>query len=135
MKSGGFAGTRSTLKMTSKIIMVICDTWSSVMFAVLFFVNMYWFIMYKMQDHCYLLLPTLRGDSNAYSVFFNFFLITLICKTIAILITIIDQSTAEVFVIDWETSVDLVPANEDAMADKANQIQEQANQNINESMN
>ena len=74
------------------------------MFVLLVLVNGYWFIMYKLQDNCYLLLPYTRvtDSTNAYTTFRVFFLITLICKTIAILITILKQTSCDVFVMDWE---------------------------------
>lgn len=40
-----------------KLLLVICDVWSNIMFTVYFAVTSYWFIMYKMQSNAYLLMP------------------------------------------------------------------------------
>lgn len=49
-------------KFLYALIYYFVNAESVIMFWVTFFVNMYWFCMYKLQDNAYILLPTL--DSN-----------------------------------------------------------------------
>jgi len=72
------------------------------MFWVAFFINGYFFIMYKMQDNAYLLLPSTEAEDSFYVTFTIIFLITVSFKTIAVLYRIVEQSTADVILMDWE---------------------------------
>ena len=85
-----------------KSIYFLCDEWGTIMFWVSFFVNGYWFIMYKLQSNAYLLLPSTQGASNLYSTFHIIFLITLSTKTFSVLFKVCDQGTADIILIDWE---------------------------------
>ena len=80
----------------------ICDVWSNLMFAVYFFICMYWFIMYKMQSNAYILMPQRNVENSTYDIFFIFLVIILAAKNLAILMTIIDQTSADIFIMDWE---------------------------------
>lgn len=80
----------------------LCDEWGTIMFWVSFFVNGYWFIMYKMQSNAYLLLPSTQGTQNLYATFHIIFLVTLSTKTFAVLFKVCDQGTADIILIDWE---------------------------------
>lgn len=44
--------------LVGKIVYNLAHYWSTIMFWVSFFCCMYWFIMYKMQDNAYILLPS-----------------------------------------------------------------------------
>lgn len=72
------------------------------MFWVAFFINGYFFIMYKMQDNAYLLLPSTEAEDSFYVTFTIIFLITVSFKTVAVLYRIVEQSTADVILMDWE---------------------------------
>lgn len=85
-----------------RFIQVLCDEWSSIIFWFLFFVNLYFFVMYKMQTNAHLLLPSINIYSGAYEAFKVVFFITLATKTIAMIMRIIDQSNADIFLMDWE---------------------------------
>lgn len=94
-------GASSCSVYASRIIYYICDCWATIMFYVAFFVNAYWFIMYKLQDNAHLLMPSARFTS-AYDIFFYFFISILATKTAAIILEVVHQSTADIFVLDWE---------------------------------
>lgn len=66
-------------------VFFVIDEWSTMMFWVSFFINGYWFIMYKMQDNAYLLLPSTEEKQSFYYTFTVIFLITVSFKTIAVL--------------------------------------------------
>ncbi len=66
------------------------DEWSTIMFWLLFFVNGYWFIMYKMSDNAYLLLPSTEAKESGYHAFTVVFLITMSFKTAAVLYRIFE---------------------------------------------
>jgi hypothetical protein len=51
-------GKKFTQAFITKLVFVLIDQWSTIMFWTAFFVNSYWFIMFKMQDNAYILLPT-----------------------------------------------------------------------------
>lgn len=58
--------------------------------------------MYKMQDNAYLLLPSTEAEDSFYVTFTIIFLITVSFKTVAVLYRIVEQSTADVILMDWE---------------------------------
>lgn len=78
------------------------NEWSTMMFWVSFFVNGYWFIMYKMQDNALLLMPSTEEINSLYAMFFVVFLVILVFKTLAVLYKIIEQANADVILMDWE---------------------------------
>ena len=85
-----------------KFVMYTTQIWSNVMFAIAFFMNMYWFVMYKMQDNAFLLLPGKVNNQEFYNFFFTFFLLILAAKFFNVILAIWEQSFVEVFVMDWE---------------------------------
>lgn len=86
-----------------KLVFYITDVGSNLLFSVYFFVTMYWFITYKMQENAHILMPQRDIENSAYDFFYLFLVIITACKTVAILMAIVDQSSqTEVFVIDWE---------------------------------
>lgn len=50
-------GARFGKAFLFKLVLYTSQIWSNVMFGVAFLMNMYWFVMYKMQDNAFLLLP------------------------------------------------------------------------------
>ena len=72
------------------------------MFLIYWVVTMYWFIMYKMQERAYLLMPQRGIDDSAYEKFFVALVVIIVTKTLAVLMTVFDQTQADVFVMDWE---------------------------------
>lgn len=72
------------------------------MFWVLFFTSLYWFVTYKMQANAYILLPSFDDWSSTYMIFDIVFGITLALRVLSVLMTIVEQSTVDVFFIDWE---------------------------------
>jgi len=94
-------GAKFRAFFTFRLVYFVCDTWANYSFYVGFFVTFYWFIMYKMQDYAYLLLPNAE-NSGAYAVFEYFFYAVLASKTVAIILQIVYQATADVLIIDWE---------------------------------
>lgn len=58
--------------------------------------------MYKMQSNAYLLLPSINIYSEAYGAFKVVFFITLATKTVAMLMRVVEQSRADIFLMDWE---------------------------------
>ena len=87
------------------MIFELANLWSSIMFVVLFITSAGWFWFYKVASHVYLLMPstsTAEGEDAMYVLFNWVFLSTLACKTLAILLRIVEQSRADVFIMDWE---------------------------------
>jgi len=72
------------------------------MFWILFFTTAYWFIVYKLQANAYKLLPSVDDWSTSYRIFDIIFGLILGLRFIAILMRIIEQSTVDIFFIDWE---------------------------------
>ena len=86
-----------------KLVFYVSDVGSNIMFTVYFFITMYWFIYYKMQENAHILMPQRNIDNSTYDFFFRFLVVILVAKTVAILMSIIDQSAStDIFVIDWE---------------------------------
>ena len=81
----------------------VANVWGAVMTYGLFFWSGWWFTFYKMAAAVRLLLPSIEYDSSEYTRFYVLFYITLTMKTIAIVLRIIEQSGADVFIMDWET--------------------------------
>lgn len=71
-----------------KFLMYTTQIWSNVMFAIAFFMNMYWFVMYKMQDNAFLLLPGKVNNQEFYDFFFTFFLLILAAKFFNVILAI-----------------------------------------------
>jgi hypothetical protein len=70
---------------------------SVIMFWVTFFITSYWFIMYKLQDNAYILLPSVDKENSftnettsAYVFFYAFFLTILVCANLTVLLKIIE---------------------------------------------
>ena len=95
-------GGKFTTNFIYRLVYSLADEWSSVIFWMCFFVTLYFFVMYKLQTNAYLLLPSVDLVSSAYDSFKIVFFITLASKTLAVLMKIYDQSTADIFLIDWE---------------------------------
>ena len=98
-------GKRFTSVFIYKLMYALVDQWSQTMFWVSFFLNMYWFVMFKMQDNAYILLPTTGKNGSldsAYDFFFAFYIVILITKTIAVFMRVMEQSRADIFIMDWE---------------------------------
>lgn len=85
-----------------KLLLVICDVWSNIMFTVYFAVTSYWFIMYKMQSNAYLLMPQKNIENSTYDIFFVFLCLIIGTKTLAVFMTILNQTKADIFIMDWE---------------------------------
>jgi len=98
-------GSRFTKTFLMRFIYVLTDTWANTMYWMLFYICMYFFIMYKLQDNAYLLLPSTDALNNVYSAFRAYFFLVLACKLIAFLASIAYQSTVDIFLIDWEPTV------------------------------
>lgn len=81
-------GSKFASRIVVQSIFFIFDEWSTMMFWVMFFMNGYWFIMYKMQDNAYLLLPS--TEESFYETFTIIFLLTMSLKTAAVLYRIFE---------------------------------------------
>ena len=88
--------------LTFKLLYLLFDVWSGIMFWILFFTTAYWFITYKLQSNAYVLLPSLDDWSTSYMVFDVIFGIVLLFRFLALLFAIIEQSNVDIFLIDWE---------------------------------
>ena len=67
-----YRGRHFGMDFVTKLLFYACDIWSNVMFTVNFIITMYWFIMYKMQDNAYILMPQRNIENSAYDKFFIF---------------------------------------------------------------
>lgn len=76
--------------------------WAEFMYWLLFFISMYWFIAYKMTEEAAILLPSIDDIDYAYRNFYIIFGIVLLFRVIVIVLKIIESSTVDVFLIDWE---------------------------------
>mmetsp|Transcript_27775 Transcript_27775/g.37097 ORF Transcript_27775/g.37097 Transcript_27775/m.37097 type:complete len:232 (-) Transcript_27775:1292-1987(-) len=85
-----------------KLLFFLCDVWSNIMFMVYFVLTMYWFIMYKMQANAHLLMPQRNKDNSTYDLFFGFLITIIVTKLVAVFLTVIEQTSADIFVMDWE---------------------------------
>eukprot|EP00347_Sterkiella_histriomuscorum_P018733 403344384 len=85
-----------------KMIYLIADVWSEIMFWILFFTSAYWFVTYKIQANAYILLPSVDDWESSYRIFDIVFGFILAMRLIAVVMKIIEQSTVDIFLIDWE---------------------------------
>ena len=83
----------------------LANLWSAIMIVVLFAASAWWFTSYKMADRVHLLLPssTPGGRDEMYFGFYCVFGSTLAAKTLAVVLKILEQSAADVFIMDWES--------------------------------
>jgi len=72
------------------------------MFWVTFIVTGYWFINYKMSTRAVLLLPSTAATNSFYDKFDVVFYMMLACRTGAVLFRIVQQSSADIYLMDWE---------------------------------
>lgn len=88
---------------TFKFLQYLFDSWSELMFWLLFFSCSNIFISYKLQMNAFFLLPEL-GDASekVYASFKIIMLITLIFKFISVLMRIIEQTTMDIYLVDFE---------------------------------
>lgn len=85
-----------------KLFVYLTDTWSNIMFMVYFLISGYWFFFYKMQANASVLMPQRDVPNSTYDVFFIFLVTIISAKTVAILLVIFEQSSADIFIMDWE---------------------------------
>lgn len=90
------------MAFAGRLLLMLSDVWSNVMFMVYFILTGYWFIMYKMQSNAYILLPQRNIENSTYDIFYAFLIAIISSKGLAILLTILDQTNADVFIMDWE---------------------------------
>ena len=72
------------------------------MFWIIFFTAGYWFVTYKLQENAYLLLPSVDDWDYTYQVFDAIFGIVLAFRFLAIMMAIWEQTSVDIFLIDWE---------------------------------
>ena len=115
------------MSFVHRLFFYLLDTWSNVMFLIYWVVTMYWFIMYKMQERAYLLMPQRGIDDSAYDHFFIALVVIIVAKTLAVLMTVLDQTQADVFVMDWERfeQMKLLEVNDNSQPAAANNNQQQ----------
>ena len=120
-----FIARKFASTMIRKLIYYLCDVWSNIMFMVYFVLTSYWFIMYKMQANAHLLMPKRNIEGSTYETFY-YFLLTIICtKLFAVIIGVIDNTSIDIFVMDWERYeamklIDVVDKSAPAEAPAAN---------------
>ena len=90
------------MAFAGRLLLMLSDVWSNIMFMVYFILTGYWFIMYKMQSNAYILLPQRNIENSTYDIFYAFLIAIIVSKGVAILLTILDQTNADVFIMDWE---------------------------------
>lgn len=69
-----------------------------------FSISMVWFLFYKWADNVSYMLPSLYTNEGqiVYSGLRWLFFATLVTKTLAIILKILEQSRADIFIMDWE---------------------------------
>ena len=86
-----------------KIIYYLVDTWSELMFWLLFFTSATIFIAYKAQMNAHLLLPEPGPASDhVYRAFNAVFATTLACKLLKVLMRIGEQARIDLYLVDFE---------------------------------
>ena len=90
------------MAFAGRLLLMLSDVWSNIMFMVYFILTGYWFIMYKMQSNAYILLPQRNVENSTYDIFYAFLIAIIATKSVAILLTILDQTNADIFIMDWE---------------------------------
>ena len=90
------------MAFTGRLLLILCDVWSNIMFMIYFILTGYWFIMYKMQSNAYILLPQRNVENSTYDIFYIFLIAIIVSKGLSILLNIFYQSSADIFVMDWE---------------------------------
>ena len=90
------------MAFAGRLLLMLCDVWSNVMFMIYFILTGYWFIMYKMQSNAYILLPQRNVENSTYDIFYAFLIAIIVSKGLSILLAILYQSSADIFVMDWE---------------------------------
>jgi meckelin len=86
----------------SKLVFLIMDVWSGIMFWIIFFIAGYWFVTYKLQGNAYLLLPSVDNWGTTYLIFDIIFGLVIGLRFLSILYLVIEQSNVDIFLIDWE---------------------------------
>ena len=107
-----------------KIIYEVSDIISTGMSLALFIVACYYFLFYKAAERVTILLPSENTDSgsNLYLGLKIIFLVTLSLKTLAVLLKIIEQSRADIFIMDWENYSAIQRDQQQNPADKENPV-------------
>ena len=72
------------------------------MFWIVFFTSGYWFVTYKLQGNAYLLLPSVDNWGKTYQIFDAIFGVVLALRLLAIIYVILEQTSVDIFLIDWE---------------------------------
>ena len=85
-----------------KLVYILVDVWSEIMFWFVFFTTSYWFISFKLQANAYILLPSIDEWSQSYMIFDIIFGLILGFRFVAVVMRIVEQSTLDIFFIDWE---------------------------------
>jgi hypothetical protein len=79
------------------------ETWSQIMFWLLFWSCASVFIAFKLQVNAVLLLPELGAASDwVYSAFYGVLGATLACRALAVLMRIYEQAKIDIYVVDFE---------------------------------
>jgi len=87
-----------------KFLLYLFDSWSELMFWLLFFFSSSIFVTYKMQMNAYLLLPEMGEASNGlYTSFKAVMLVTLIMKFLTVMFKIWEQTSMDIFFVDFES--------------------------------
>lgn len=97
---------RFTSVFFKKLPHVFFDVWSGIMFWILFFTTAYWFITFKLQANAYVLLPSIDDWGTSYLVFDTIFGLVLAFRLISMVLSIIKQTSVDIFLIDWEPAPD-----------------------------
>ena len=90
-----------------KFIYEVSDVISTGMTLALFIIACYYFLFYKSAEYVTILLPSENTDSgsNLYLGLKIIFLVTLSLKSLAVLLKIVEQSRADIFIMDWESLI------------------------------
>jgi meckelin len=88
--------------LLQRIIYLFFDVWSGIMFWVIFFTAAYWFLTFKLSSAAFVLLPSIDDWGTAYLVFDTVFGLVLAFRFLAIVMAIFEQSSVDIFLIDWE---------------------------------
>jgi hypothetical protein len=89
-----------------RLVFNLMDMWSEIMFWILFFTSLYWFVAYKISSNVAVVMPSYDEWNNNYIVFYIVFGLVLLLRVIVTILKIIEQSSVDIFLIDWETPKD-----------------------------
>eukprot|EP00743_Colponemidia_sp_Colp-15_P005392 GILK01005794.1.p1 GENE.GILK01005794.1~~GILK01005794.1.p1 ORF type:complete len:1050 (-),score=117.21 GILK01005794.1:142-2940(-) len=91
-----------TLRFAARTLLILLEGWAVAMFWFIFAYTTYWLFFFKGSNTVYVLLP--ESTSSVYELFFIVTSLVIACQTVRVLDILHQQTSADVFLLDWEKS-------------------------------